>query len=684
MRRARVPKFNLRGCGSQRSRRVPSRHDRVTLQVRPETGPVPDGMSAPGHPGFRRATLDLFPARVAVLDGRGVILAVNAAWLASAEADKGTGVGTNYLEAFDRSAAGEPQSAGGRVGAGLRELLAGVREDLVIEYCGEGREPRRWFTLRAVRTVHQGATTLVVQLEDATARRASEATARFGSELLDAVDAAVIAHDPEGLVVAWNRGAERLYGWSHDEALGRPAATLLLPAPSSKADGNAMARPHPDGHWEGRQEMLRKDGSRFCAYVRDSTLLGPDDRVLGYVGVSIDLTEQVQIEGDLRSAHNYMRAVADSMGDGLCTLDTAGRIVYVNARVEELLGWSSAELAGQDMHEALHHTRSDGSPFPADQCALVAARGDGESARVEDDCVIRRDGTLLPVQQVQTPFETEDGVGGFIVLLNDISERKRHERDAEHRLDDLAWIERIRDALQRDRFVLYAQPIVELAGGRVVQHELLIRMLDDDSTPVAPGSFLPVAEQYGLIGEIDRWVLRQSVALAEAGHSVELNLSAHSLSDATLYGFLDAELRRTGADPALLIFELTETAFMRNETAAHRFITAIAERGCGLALDDFGTGYGGFSYLKRLPVDYLKIDIEFVRDLIGEPASRQVVEAVVSLARGFGIKTVAEGVEDAATYALLRELGVDFAQGYSIGRPAPLHGTFQTPELCST
>ena len=101
------------------------------------------------------------------------------------------------------------------------------------------------------------------------------------------------------------------------------------------------------------------------------------------------------------------------------------------------------------------------------------------------------------------------------------------------------------------------------------------------------------------------------------------------------------------------------------------FVTAVAERGCGLALDDFGTGYGGFSYLKRLPVDYLKIDIEFVRDLVTEPASRQVVEAVVSLARGFGIKTVAEGVEDAGTLELLEQLGVDYAQGYHLGRPRP-------------
>ena len=169
--------------------------------------------------------------------------------------------------------------------------------------------------------------------------------------------------------------------------------------------------------------------------------------------------------------------------------------------------------------------------------------------------------------------------------------------------------------------------------------------------------------------------------LAARGHAVELNVSAHSLSDPTLYDYVDAELQRAGADPALLVFELTETALMHDQASALEFITAIGQRGCRLALDDFGTGYGGFSYLKRLPVDYLKIDIEFVRDLATEPASRKVVESVVSLARDFGIETVAEGVEDEDVIALLREYGVDYAQGYALGRPGPLETTIDAGSM---
>jgi EAL domain-containing protein (putative c-di-GMP-specific phosphodiesterase class I) len=155
-----------------------------------------------------------------------------------------------------------------------------------------------------------------------------------------------------------------------------------------------------------------------------------------------------------------------------------------------------------------------------------------------------------------------------------------------------------------------------------------------------------------------------------------MNVSAHSLSDPSFYDYVEAELRRSGADPALLVFELTETALVQDQAATENFALRIHGLGCKLALDDFGTGYGGFTYLKQLPIDFLKIDIEFVRDLATNPASRHVVQAVVALARGFDLKTVAEGVEDARTLAMLREYGVDYAQGFHVGRPAALELSF--------
>lgn len=253
-----------------------------------------------------------------------------------------------------------------------------------------------------------------------------------------------------------------------------------------------------------------------------------------------------------------------------------------------------------------------------------------------------------------------------------VSERKVREEGVQHDVEELARVKRVEDALVQERLLLYAQPIVDLHTLEVVQRELLLRVREPDGSVVGPGSYLPVAEQCGLIGDIDRWVIRRGAEIAATGCPVHVNVSARSISDRTVLDHIESCIEQTAADPTLLVFEITETALIRDEDAARAFAERLHSLGCKLALDDFGTGYGGFTFLKQLPIDYLKIDVEFVRDLASNAASRHVVEAVVALARAFSLQTVGEGVEDAETLTLLRELGVDYAQGYHIARPGPL------------
>jgi EAL domain-containing protein (putative c-di-GMP-specific phosphodiesterase class I) len=230
---------------------------------------------------------------------------------------------------------------------------------------------------------------------------------------------------------------------------------------------------------------------------------------------------------------------------------------------------------------------------------------------------------------------------------------------------------RIREALDEDRLVLYSQPIVPLTGSKPSE-ELLLRMVGRNGEIIGPGAFLDVAEKYGLIGEIDRWVVGQAVHRAAAGYHVGANLSAESMQTLDLVALIEREIEQTGADPSNLVFEITETALMRDIDKGEAFARSIVDLGCSLALDDFGTGFGTFTHVKRLPIKYLKIDIEFVRDLVASPANQHVVKAIVNLAQGFGCQTIAEGVEDAETLKLLQDFGVDFAQGFHLGRPAPL------------
>jgi EAL domain-containing protein (putative c-di-GMP-specific phosphodiesterase class I) len=208
----------------------------------------------------------------------------------------------------------------------------------------------------------------------------------------------------------------------------------------------------------------------------------------------------------------------------------------------------------------------------------------------------------------------------------------------------------------------------------VAQSELLLRMgaADSASGLIMPCAFLPVAEEYGLITEIDRWVIDRASEIAATGQSVEINVSGRTISDPSLVDYVQHAIARAGADPGAMVFEITETTVASDERAAQIFVERLHELGCQVALDDFGTGYGGFTYLKQLSIDYLKIDIEFVRDLRENSASRHVVLGIVNLAHGFSLKTVGEGVEDQETLELLRELGVDYAQGFHIGCPYPL------------
>jgi diguanylate cyclase (GGDEF)-like protein/PAS domain S-box-containing protein len=238
--------------------------------------------------------------------------------------------------------------------------------------------------------------------------------------------------------------------------------------------------------------------------------------------------------------------------------------------------------------------------------------------------------------------------------------------------DRKMWIARIREALDKDRFVLHAQPIVELSGGAVVKQELLLRMRDHDGQLIAPLAFLPTAERCGLIGEIDQWVIAQATSLAAGGKMVGVNLSATSAGDPRVLDLIKRELCRHQADPRNLMFEITETAVIQNIDRARLFAEHLGALGCQFALDDFGTGFASFTYLKQLPVHYLKIDIDFVRDLYHNQRDMLVVRAIVALARDFGQQTIAEGVEDEQTADLLRELGVTFAQGYLFGRPGPI------------
>jgi len=241
-------------------------------------------------------------------------------------------------------------------------------------------------------------------------------------------------------------------------------------------------------------------------------------------------------------------------------------------------------------------------------------------------------------------------------------------------LERRGWHGRLARALAEDLFILHYQPIVCLRDGSVSHYEALVRLADSRDGLLAPARFLPAAERCGLITSIDRVVVRKVAALlgsegGEGAISVAVNLSGLSVTDPGLLAYIERQLVLHEVDPARLVIELTETASISDMARARAFCSGVHALGAAIALDDFGAGFGSFQYLKHLPFRYLKIDGDFIRSLPASPNDQLVVKALVGVVRGMGQRTIAEFVSDEPTISLLREYGVDYAQGFAIGAP---------------
>ena len=226
----------------------------------------------------------------------------------------------------------------------------------------------------------------------------------------------------------------------------------------------------------------------------------------------------------------------------------------------------------------------------------------------------------------------------------------------------------LRTVIDDCQLSIAAQPIVDLSSSAPIMEELLLRVVGP-GLPESPVELLKQAETRHAIGDLDRWVLTRAVELAATGRPVSVNVSGRTIGEGDYAACVAEMLDFCGADPALMTFELTETAVTPDCDHAARVAIKLETLGCKLAIDDFGTGYASLTYLKRFPVHYLKIDREFVADVTSNWRSEAIVSSIVQLAENFGQQTIAEGIESSAALMALRELGVDFGQGFFIGRP---------------
>ena len=444
------------------------------------------------------------------------------------------------------------------------------------------------------------------------------------------------------------------------------------------------------------------DSRRFLVQVQDVTHRRRYEENLHYLATHDPLTGLHNRSSFASQLDNHADVVRRYGSEGALLLLDLDHFKYVN----DTLGHQAGDHVIARVAKVLAQRLRDSDVLArlgGDEFAVLLPKADGAAAqRVAEELLgaLRGERLTVPGTADRTitasigvaMFERGEGLTGEDVLVSadlamyDAKEAGRNQivlhtsgEHAQVRMQGrVTWAQRIRVAIEEDRFALVAQPIIDLETGIATQFEVLLRMLDDHGDMIPPSAFLSTAERLGMIQEIDAIVVTRAIrAMAAAGESigntrVEINLSGGSMGDQEILRVIERELRDSGLDPARVIFEITETAAIANIAKAREFSDELAKLGCCFALDDFGAGFGSFYYLKHVHFDILKIDGEFVRDAVATRTDRLVIQAVVAIARGLGKQTVAEHVGDDATVALLRELGVDYGQGYFLGEPQPL------------
>ena len=573
--------------------------------------------------------------------------------------------------------------------------------------------------IRANQIEFAGRRAKLVVAEDITERKRSEETQAQLTAIIEATTDLVSLADRDLHQIYLNRAGRRLLGIADDDDFESKITDDRPDWAQRVIVSQAIPSAIRDGAWSGELAYLDRTGHEIPVSQVLLCHKQQNGDVEFFSTTARDVSERKRIEEQLahladhdpltglvnrrRLAEELDRLLAEARGDRksiAVLLIDADQFKDVNdsrghMAGDELLA-SLADLLRGRLRESDIIARQGGDEF-----VLVVPAVDGSAPRLLGEDLVRLIGNHtftvggLPLRitvSIGLACAPEDGsTGGELLSRADLAMYQAKERgrnqlcsyapDAEwekQTASRLDWYHRIRAALDHDRFVLLAQPILDLRTHRVTRYELLLRMQSSRGQLILPGKFLDTAERSGLIQDIDRWVVCRAIRLLaehqQAGGDItfEVNLSGKAFDGNGLLDTISDELALTGADPHNLIFEVTESAAISSLSEAQRFIQTLKGIGCRFALDDFGIGFSSFNHLKHLAVDYLKIDGSFIRDLANSDVDQHLVKAMVGLAHALGKKTIAEYVNDEATLRILEAYGVEYAQGYHIGRPAPI------------
>jgi diguanylate cyclase (GGDEF)-like protein/PAS domain S-box-containing protein len=620
--------------------------------------------------------------------------------------------------------------ASGNLGA--RSKLRGTDEVAILSQAfdrmaGQVAETQRQLEHRVQqRTMELGETVFELQKEISERRRTEETL--YGEKerirvTLASIGDAVVTANVAGRIDYLNPSAERLTGWSKDEAYGQHFDRVFHIIDESSGDPveDPTQRCCQDGqivNLANNTLLVCRDGQERSIDYSASPIHDHTDTMVGVVLVFRDVTEARQTARQLsyHASHDALTGLINRREferrlERILATSAPGEshaVVYLDLDQFKIVNDTCGHVAG----DALLRQVSSLLANRVRKRDTVARLGGDEFAALMEHCqqeqVLRIAHKVLETLQ-DLRFVWQDRgftIGASIGLVpiepgidtlasvfraadsacyaakeqgrNRVHVYKRDDQELAQRHGEMQWVLRIQEALADGRFTLFYQPIVSLNQSDPPHGEVLLRLLNRDGSLVLPGAFIPAAERYNQMQTIDRWVIRtvfttlRDPDTVPPSSCVAINVSGQSLGDGHFLEFVEQQIEEEAVPIERICFEITETAAISNFSHAMRFFSALKQRGCHFALDDFGCGLSSFTYLKSLPVDFLKIDGSFVKDMAHDPIDRAMVEAIHRIGHVIGIKTIAESVENAYILTQLSAIGVNYAQGNEVGKPRPL------------
>jgi diguanylate cyclase (GGDEF)-like protein/PAS domain S-box-containing protein len=539
---------------------------------------------------------------------------------------------------------------------------------------------------------------------------------------------AILITDAEGYIEYINRKGERVSGYRSEEVLGNRLDKYI-----GVQDATDKTQPFADiwatvsqkGQWRGEIKNRRKDGEDYWIRIYLAAVYDDEKVITHYVVIYEDITDSRRLSQKLsyQATHDDLTGLINraeferqltALVEDAIQNHTEHALCFLDLDQFKVINDTCGHIAGDELLRQLGGLLGSITR----KVDTLARLGGDEFAILIANCQQQQAENIANkvrelVEQFQFVWESQIFTIGVSIGVTSINHRTRTRTEALKQADsacyaaknagrnrvyvyqdqdkrlaeqegEFKWVNELKEALLDDRLELFVQPIVSTRSANNLRHyEVLVRLRDKRGQLFSPGAFLPSAERYNLSERVDRWVIDHVFDWLEANkgrlnfvRQLAVNLSGASIGSTEMLGHISARLAKANFEPGMIKFEITETAAITNLRNANVFIEALSERGCTFSLDDFGSGLSSFAYLKNLPVQSIKIDGMFVRDINRDPLDFEMVKSINDIGHVMGLETIAEFVEDEQIWERLKSIGVDYGQGYYLGRPQPISDLF--------